>query len=124
MGVALHLFHLLGVVPFFFYIATARASMPEAVFYFLIVLASVLILVHSYKAFVRIRSGSTYFWVNLVHVLIVAPLLLFIGIKGKTTPRAAYEGLLLVTFGALGYHLKLLAEDLAVPYAPVYASST
>ena len=56
-------------------------------------------------------AGSTYWWVNAIHVLVVGPLLLSIGIMGKTTPRPVYECLLLVTFAALGYNLKLLADD-------------
>lgn len=35
----------------------------------------------------------------------VAPLLIYIGIKQKETPRPAYELLALVSFAALGYHM-------------------
>ena len=114
---ALHSFHLFAVVPFFLYVALTRSSMPTALFYSLIVLGSVLIVYHGYKAVVRYMGGSNYWWVNLVHALIVGPLLLYIGIMKKTTPRAAYEGLLLITFAAMGYHLKLLAEDVSAPTA-------
>jgi len=114
-SVGLHLFHLLGVVPFFFYIGLTRSAIPDGVFYFLIALGAFLILYHGVKSIYKIYIGSSYFWVNMVHALIVGPLLLYIGIMKKTTPRAAYEGLLLITFGALGYHLKMLAEDVSAP---------
>ena len=110
---ALHSFHLFAVVPFFLYVALTRSSMPTALFYSLIVLGSVLIVYHGYKTVVRYMSGSNYWWVNLVHALIVGPLLVYIGVMQKETPRAAYEGLFLITFAALGYHLKGLAEDIA-----------
>jgi hypothetical protein len=42
--------------------------------------------------------------VNLVHVGLVAPLLLWTGYHGKKTERPAYDMLLLLAFGALGYH--------------------
>ena len=42
-------------------------------------------------------------------MLVVAPLLLWIGYYGKETSRAAYELLLMTGFAALGYHLYSLA---------------
>ena len=109
--IGLHLFHLIGVVPFLLYVSVSRSAMPTAVFYTLIALGAILILYHGFKGFKKYMSGSTYWWVNAIHVLVVGPLLLSIGIMGKTTPRPVYEVLLLVTFAALGYNLKLLADD-------------
>lgn len=43
-------------------------------------------------------------WVNLIHMLYVAPLLIYIGYREKFTPRYAYELLALIAFAALGYH--------------------
>ena len=114
-SVGLHLFHLLGVVPFFLYITVVRSAMPEVMFYVLIALGLFIVLYHSYKGIKKYMAGSTYWWVNLVHALIVGPLLIGIGVQGKTAPRAIYEALLLVTFAAMGYHLKLLADDVSTP---------
>jgi hypothetical protein len=114
--VGLHLFHLLGVVPFLFYVTLSRAAMPDAVFYVLAALGAILILYHGGKAAYRWYTGSTYWWVNAIHAFYLGPLLLYIGLNKKTAPRASYEALMLFTFAALGYHLKLLADDLAAPY--------
>jgi len=43
-------------------------------------------------------------YINAIHVFIVAPLLMFIGWYAKNTPRAAYEILLMITFGMIGWH--------------------
>jgi hypothetical protein len=43
--------------------------------------------------------------VNLVHALVVAPLLLWVGYHGKRTGRPAYDMLLLIAFAAFGFHL-------------------
>lgn len=59
---------------------------------------------HGYKAFNRYLSGSSALWINLIHVFYVAPLLIYIGYKGRETPRYAYELLALIGFAALGYH--------------------
>ena len=114
-SVGLHLFHLLGVVPFFLYVTVVRSGMPEIMFYILIALGIFLILYQGYKGVTKYMAGSTYWWVNAIHVLIIGPLLIGIGVQGKTAPRAIYEALLLVTFAAMGYHLKLLADDVSTP---------
>jgi hypothetical protein len=113
--VGLHLFHLLGVVPFLFYVALSRSAMPDMVFYVLIALGAILTLYHGAKGIYRWYTGSSYWWVYAIHALFVGPLLLYIGLKQKTAPRASYEVLMLFAFAALGYHLKLLADDLAAP---------
>jgi len=50
----------------------------------------------------------------VIHVLLIAPLLLYIGYHQKETPRQAYEMLLLLAFGALGYHLFSLVRMLDI----------
>jgi hypothetical protein len=99
------LFHILFVVPVFLYVAYSRAATPMPLYWVFLILAAVIFVFHSYKAFVRLQEGSPYVWVNILHVLLVAPLLAYIGLREKATPRAAYELLALVGFGALGYHL-------------------
>ena len=53
-------------------------------------------------------------WVNLIHMLYVAPLLIYIGYYEKDTPRYAYELLALVGFAALGYHTYQLVVSMNV----------
>lgn len=69
---------------------------------------------HGYKAWNRYLSGSSMIWVNLIHVLYVAPLLMYIGYKEKDTPRYAYELLALVGFAALGYHIYSLVVTMNI----------
>jgi hypothetical protein len=107
--VIINLFHILAVVPFLMWVGISRNTLPVWVYYVLIALGAILILYHGYKAWSRIMKGSSYAWVNLIHALWVGPLLLYIGVKNKETPRPAYELLLLTTFAALGYHLYSLA---------------
>ena len=47
-------------------------------------------------------------WINYLHILIVGPLLLFIGYKNTETPRYAFELLLMLGFASIGYHLYYL----------------
>ena len=99
------LFHIFLVVPFFLYVAFQRNNNPVPVYYSLIVLAVILFLYHGYKAYVRLGAKSPYAWVNIIHMAIIAPLLFYIGLKKKETPRSSYEILAMVGFSALGYHM-------------------
>jgi hypothetical protein len=98
-------FHLVLVVPFLLYVGFTRAANPEWIYNVLLGLGLFIFVYHSYKAAVRFISRSNYLWVNLIHALLVAPLLIALGVLGKKSPRALYEMLLLIGFAALGYHM-------------------
>lgn len=102
--------HLLFVVPLFLYIGFMRAKTPEWLYMSIFVIALVVLIYHGSKLILRVRSGSSYSWVNALHVATVAPLLLYIGYYKKDTPRFAYELLLMAGFAAAGYHLFSLVK--------------
>lgn len=104
----LALFHIALVVPLFLYVGFQRAATPEWVYNLLFGLGLVLLAYHGVMAGIRLMSQSMGAWVNLIHALLLAPLILYIGYYGKKTQRPAYEMLLMVAFAALGYHLKSL----------------
>jgi hypothetical protein len=99
------LFHIFFVVPVFLYVALSRAGTVMPMYYVLLALAALILIYHSYRAVMRFREGSPYVWVNLIHIMFVAPLLAYIGLREKTTPRAAYEMLAMLGFAGLGYHM-------------------
>lgn len=103
--ILLALFHIFAVVPFFLYIALNRGNVPYWIYTVSLILGLFIFVYHGYKAWIRIRVQSPSLWINLIHVLIVAPLLIYVGANEKNTPRPAYELLALTGFGALGYHL-------------------
>jgi TctA family transporter len=106
----LSLFHLLFVVPLFLFIGFQRADTPQWVYYAIASIGAVIGVYHGVKFVLRFQANSTYAWVNAIHAALVAPLLLYIGYHQKETPRTAYELLLLLAFGALGYHLFSLVK--------------
>jgi ABC-type uncharacterized transport system YnjBCD permease subunit len=101
----LSFFHLIFVVPLFLYIGFQRSSVPHWVYLTIFTIGAVIFVYHGFKLFLRIQSQSAYSWVNAIHVLLVAPLLMYIGYHQKETPRSAYELLLMAAFAAAGYHL-------------------
>lgn len=108
----LSLFHILAVVPFFLYVGLQRGAIPDQVFTATWILGAIITAYHGFKAFIRYKNASPYLWVNLIHMLIVGPLLIYIGAKGKDTPRFAYELLLMVAFAAGGYHVYSLIQQM------------
>jgi hypothetical protein len=56
-----------------------------------------------YKAYGKIKEGKSA-WIQWIHVFLVAPLLILLGVLRKDTDRRYFEMLLLLGCGALGYH--------------------
>lgn len=102
------LFHLVAIVPLFLYVGFQRAATPDWLYHVLFGVGLLVLVYHAMKSFARWVAKSPSVWINLIHVAIVAPLLIWIGYHGKKTGRPAYEMLLMVGFAALGYHLKSL----------------
>lgn len=116
--VVLSLAHIFLIVPFFLYVAFQRAACPDWLYWVVFGIGLLVFAIHAVKAAYRYTVGSTYVWVNLLHVILIAPLLIYIGYNGKKTPRPAYELLAMAGFAALGYHaysillqVQLLQED-------------
>jgi hypothetical protein len=99
------IFHVFFIVPLLLWVGFSRAATPDWAYKVLFGLGVLLVGYHGYKAVVRLFVTSPALWVNLIHVFIVAPLLLWIGYYEKKTERAAYDMLLMVAFGAFGFHL-------------------
>lgn len=109
----LALFHILIIVPFLLYVGMYRASTHPWAYRALLVIGVILLLYHGSKLVSRLIMRSDYAYINAIHVL-VAPLLLYIGYHRQETPRAAYELLLMLAFGALGYHTFSLVKILQI----------
>jgi len=98
-------FHVIFVAPLLLWVGFNRAATPEWIYNLLFGLGILVLVYHGYRAVGRWFAGSPDLWINLMHVAIIAPLLLWIGYHGKKTHRPAYDMLLLLAFGAFGYHL-------------------
>jgi len=101
----LSVFHLILIVPLFLFIGFQRAATPEWLYLAILSIGILIFFYHGFKLLTRLKNRSDYAWVNAIHVAIVAPLLIYIGYHKKNTPRFAYELLVMLGFGAGGYHL-------------------
>lgn len=104
--IMLALAHLLVFMPALFYIGFSRSSLTNTVYNVLIGAGILIGLYHLMRIFKKVSIGaSASIWINAIHVLALAPLLVYIGINKRDTPRSAYEMLLILAFGGFGYHL-------------------
>ncbi len=108
----LAIIHLIFVVPLFLYVGFKRAETPRWLYLALLTIGTIVLIYHGFKLIIRLKNRSGYSWVNAIHVLLVAPLLIYIGYNKKETPRSSYELLLMAGFAAGGYHLFSLVKQL------------
>ena len=105
----IHLFHILIVGSLFLYVGIYKTTIPSIMYPFLLGLGLIVIFYHSFKAYNYMKQGKGY-WVNLIHILLVGPLLVYIGYHREKTARLYFELLLMLGFAAIGYHGYYLLE--------------
>ena len=114
--ISLSIFHILVVSPFFLYVAFVRGQLEPWVFTVLQGLGLLLLIYHSYKTIIKWKAHSMTTWINIFHVIAVAPILLYIGSMGYDTPRWAFEILAMLGFSALGYHIYSMVLEIQRMY--------
>jgi hypothetical protein len=98
-----HLFHILIIGSLFLYVGIYKTTIPKIMFPTLLGLGIIIILYHMYKAYLNMKRGKNI-WVNLIHIILVGPLLVYIGYHDMKTARLYFELLLMLGFAAIGYH--------------------
>ena len=104
-----HLFHIFIVGGLFLYVGINREKIYKPLFSVLFYLGFLIIIYHLYKIYGYLKANKGI-WVNLIHVFIVGPLLIYIGYNGEKTARKFFELLLMLGFAAIGYHLYYLFQ--------------
>ena len=98
-----HLFHILIVGSLFLYVGITREKIPSLMFPILLAFGAVILVYHIYKLYNYMKAEKPY-WVNLIHILLVGPLLVYIGYNRENTSRRYFELLLMLGFASIGYH--------------------
>lgn len=111
----LSLFHLAFVVPLLLFVGFQRADTPRWVYLSLLSIGGLVLVYHAVRLVQRI--GTYFAWVHILHVAIIAPVLILLGWRGRDAPRWMYEVVLILGFGAGGYHLFQLVRGLEA-FAP------
>lgn len=124
-GIGINLFHILIIAPLLFYISIFRGFVPLWAYQGILILGIIVLIYHTYRLITKWKSNSPSVWVNVIHVIFVAPLLIYIGKNAYDTPRWAFETLLLSAFATIGYHLYtivLYVQELKTTDPKVYES--
>ena len=95
------LFHIILIGGLFLYVGISKDSMPHFMYWILLFLGFLVLGYHMYKIF---KKKAKRIWISLIHIILVGPLLIFIGINKENTSRKYYELLLMLGFAAIGYH--------------------
>lgn len=102
-SVFIHLFHILIVGSLFLYVGMKKTTIPSFMYLILMILGSIIILYHGFKAYNKLTMGLNP-WINYIHIFIIGPLLLYIGLNREKTQRFCFEILLMLGFASIGYH--------------------
>jgi len=98
-----HLFHILIVGTLFLYVGIVREKIPSLMYPILLALGVIIIVYHMYKVYNYMKADKPY-WVNLIHIILVGPLLVYIGYNRENTTRRYFEMLMMLGFASIGYH--------------------
>lgn len=102
-----HLFHIFIVGSLFLYVGIKRDTLNPLWFKVLFYLGIFIVFYHLFKVYNYLRADKSI-WVNLIHILLVGPLVTYIGYYGKDTSRKYFEMLLMLGYASIGYHLYYL----------------
>lgn len=104
MSSIINIFHIFIVVPLLYALYFYREKLPQWVCYVLMTVSVVGFLYHSDLLF-RLPENKQYMnWVYLIHMVLINPLLFYIGYNCRETKRKYFEMILVLMFAALGYH--------------------
>jgi hypothetical protein len=106
-----HLFHILIVGGLFLYVGRTQTKLSSWIYPGLAILGGIIVAYHIYKAYTKKMAGQNP-WVNYIHILLVGPLLVYIGLNRDKTERMYFELLLMFGFASIGYHGYYLVESL------------
>ena len=94
-----HAFHILFVTSFLGYIGIVRENLPKFLFHVVLLVGIFIVVYHIYKSIFKKDA-----WINYIHIFIVGPLLVYVGLQKDKTPRKVFEIILMLAFASLGYH--------------------
>jgi len=114
----LAILHTVILTPFLIYVGMAKTDVPDELLYAVGGLGAVIFLYHGFKAYTKIMAGKAGgAWVNYIHMFVLAPLLIVIGVYRKETSRKFFEMLLMTGLGGFGYHLLQVLKLIGGPKA-------
>jgi hypothetical protein len=94
----------------FLYIGLKRSKMSKHIFKKLLLFGIILVIYFFIKAFAISEPGESN-TTNFIYLFLIAPLIVFIGIKGSSTPAGYFNFLAICAFFIIIYHSYKLFFD-------------
>jgi len=101
--ILIHLLHIFIFGSLFLYVGIQNQKIPTWLYSVLFYLGFIILFYHGYKTYALLKAGKNP-WINLFHIFIIAPLLIYIGANGIKTPMYVYQFVLMLAFTVIGYH--------------------
>jgi len=95
-----HLLHIILIGGFLLFVGIQETKTPVWAFYALLVTGFVVFFYHIYLYYKKGEELAT----RLFHVLLVAPLLVWVGYKQKEATHEAFRFVVMAAFASAGYH--------------------
>ena len=115
IGLFIYLSHILVFVPLLLYVAYYGKESGSTAFSLLTTLGVLTLFYHSIRLMNLSHSDapSILIIIYLTHILLIAPLLIYVGIQAEQASPLAYKSLYLLAFLALAYHTSYLFRSLS-----------
>ena len=98
----IYLLHLLFVGPLFMYVGLRRYKTPNYLYSLLFWLGIIVLLYHAYKFYTAYKNDFINH-VNIYHILLVGPLLIYIGYQKEETNYVYFDLLTIFGLGLVGH---------------------
>ena len=94
-----NLAHILVFSTFLGYVGIVQSNMPQFMYIIILSIGVLMVLYHIYKSFFKKDA-----WINYIHIFIVGPVLVYIGLYKNKTPHKIFDIVLMLAFASLGFH--------------------
>ena len=98
--------HSLIIAPLFIYIGATNGQVMKPLYKLILYLGIISLLYHAYKTVKNYQDGNTMYIVNLFHVFVIAPLLIYVGLKREKTTYPIPSLMYILGIGALVHFFK------------------
>mgnify|MGYP003978945813 FL=1 len=97
----IHLLHILVSAPLMIYVGHDRGTGDNWLYQLVLVVGILALLYHAYLFINKYTNTNYISWVNLIHVLVVAPVLIYIGLNKKNVVYPFWQICIVLGYGAL-----------------------
>ena len=97
----IHLLHILVSAPIMIYVGHDRGNGPNWLYQLVLAVGAIVLLYHAYLFFEKYMNFKMVSWVNLIHILLVAPILIYVGLMKDRVKYPFWQICLVLGYGAL-----------------------